>query len=101
DNPERYAEELVEQYLDWGVSHKGLEHVYFVRRFDRVGAVEAGSGLQWLRVLADDAAGYSATLLYLSVILSCCTMGKNSESASCLNTTIQLYHHQGQHDLLG
>ena len=62
DNPERYAEELVEQYLDWGVSHKGLEHVYFVRRFDRAGEVETGSGLQWLRVLADHAAGYSATL---------------------------------------
>lgn len=62
DNPERYAEELVEQYLDWGVSHKGLEHVYFVRRFDRAGELETGSGLQWLRVLVDHAAGYAATL---------------------------------------
>lgn len=62
DNPERYAEELVEQYLDWGASPEGLEHIRFVRRFHGAAEREAGSGLQWLRALADHAAGYTATL---------------------------------------
>ncbi|WP_022871201.1 hypothetical protein [Yaniella halotolerans] len=62
DNPQRYAEELIEQYLDWGVSPSGLDRVHFVRRFDRAGEVETGAGLQWLRMLADHAAGYVTTL---------------------------------------
>ena len=62
DNPKRYAEELIEQYLDWTASPNGLEHVHFVHRFDQAGATETGSGLQWLRMLADHAAGYAATL---------------------------------------
>ena len=62
DHPERYAEELVQQYLDWGVSYEGLEHVRFVRRFHNASATDAGPGLQDLRILADHAAGHAASL---------------------------------------
>lgn len=62
DNPERYAEELVEQYLEWGVSPEGLEHIRFVRRFHQASEREIGSGLQNLRILADHAAEYAVSL---------------------------------------
>lgn len=62
ENPQRYAEELIQQYLDWGVSSHGLEHIRLLKRFDRASVSQAGAGLQWLRSVADHAAGYASTL---------------------------------------
>lgn len=56
--PERYAEELIHQYLDWGLDPAGLEHVRMVRSFNEESEVAVGSGLEWLRTVADHAGGY-------------------------------------------
>lgn len=61
-NVERYAEELIGQYLDWGLNDANLEHVRLVHAFHQQPETEVGAGLQALRLLAEHAAGYAATL---------------------------------------
>ena len=61
-DPERYAEELVEQYLDWGLNPAGLEHLRFIRTFHHASERTAGAGFERLRTLAEHAGGYAATL---------------------------------------
>lgn len=61
-DPEHYAEELIEQYLDWGLDPDGLEHLRFIRSFHRADQRTAGAGFEWLRVVAEHAGGYAATL---------------------------------------
>lgn len=60
--PQRYAEELIQQYLDWGLKPAGLDYVRFVRKFDKDTEVTVGAGLEWLRTVADHAAGYVQTI---------------------------------------
>lgn len=60
-NPERYAEELVEQYLEWGLNPAGLEYLRFIRSFQYASQRSAGAGLEWLRTVAEHAGGYATT----------------------------------------
>lgn len=62
ENPKRYAEELIQQYLDWGLEPSGLEQINLVRQFHAEPEMEIGAGLQDLRVLAEHAAGYAASV---------------------------------------
>lgn len=62
NNPQRYAEEVVQQYLDWGLELQRLEHLRLIRQFQAESERETGAGLQWLRLLADHAADYAKSL---------------------------------------
>ena len=59
---ERYAEELIQQYLDWGLDPAALEHVRFVYQFNADAEVAVGAGLEALRTIADHAGGYASSL---------------------------------------
>ncbi len=59
---ERYAEELIQQYLDWGLDPVNLEHVRFVYQFNSETEVAVGSGLEALRTIAGHAGGYANSL---------------------------------------
>lgn len=61
-NPERYAEELIQQYLDWGLPFDGLGQLRLVQRFHAEPESQAGAKLQWLRAVADHAGEYAASL---------------------------------------
>lgn len=61
-DPERFAEELIQQYLDWGLEPVGLEHVRLVQQFHAESDMVVGRGLEWLRTVADHAAGYITTV---------------------------------------
>lgn len=62
DNPERFAEECIQQYLAWGLAPAGLEHVRLVRRFNGESELSVGAGLEELRTVAEHAAQYLTTL---------------------------------------
>lgn len=59
---ERYAEELIQQYLDWGLDPAALAHVRLVQKFKAETEVAVGSGLEALRIVADHAGGYASSL---------------------------------------
>lgn len=59
---ERYAEELIQQYLDWGLDPANLEHVRLVYQFNLETEVAVGSGLEALRTIAGHAGGYASSL---------------------------------------
>ncbi|GAA4112452.1 hypothetical protein [Enteractinococcus coprophilus] len=61
-DPERYAEELIQQYLDWGLDPVCLEHVRLVQKFNAAPEIAVGSGLEALQTVADHAAGYAGSL---------------------------------------
>lgn len=61
-SPERYAEELIQQYVDWGLDLTALEHLRLMHRFDAEPEVAVGAGLEWLRTVADHAASYVRAL---------------------------------------
>lgn len=61
-NPERYAEELIHQYVDWGLDPTGLEYLRLLHRLNSESEVAVGAGLERLRTIADHAAGYASTL---------------------------------------
>lgn len=60
--PKRYAETLIQQYLDWGLSPSGLEHVRLVRRFAAEPERTVGAGLEWFITATEHAAQYLTTL---------------------------------------
>lgn len=61
-DPQRYAEELIGQYLDWGLAPENLGQLRMVRKFQAESEAQTGAGLQWLRVLADHAGEYAGAL---------------------------------------
>ena len=60
--PELFAEDFIQQYLDWGLTPAGLEHVRLTLQLVSGAEREVGTGLEWLRTVAEHAAGYLATL---------------------------------------
>lgn len=59
---QRYAEELIQQYLDWGLDPAGLEHIRFVRSFHQETEIAVGTGLEWLRTVTEHASGFATSL---------------------------------------
>lgn len=61
-DPERFAEQFIQQYLDWGLEPSGLDHLRLLQRFHCDSDIAVGAGLEWLRTVADHAAGYITTV---------------------------------------
>lgn len=55
---ERVAEDLMDEYRDWGLDPDGVEHMRFVCHFDQDPETTVGTGLQWLRDVTEHANGY-------------------------------------------
>ena len=61
-DPNRFAEEFIHQYLDWGLPPEGICYLRLTSRFEMGSEQTVGPGLEWLRTMAEHAPGYLSTL---------------------------------------
>lgn len=62
DEPKRFAEQFVQQYLDWGLAPQRLDQLRLLCTFDRAAERFVGARLESLRTMADHTGEYLTSL---------------------------------------
>lgn len=62
NEPKRFAESFVDQYLDWGLPPEGIDYLRLTSRFTMGSEQTVGPSLEWLRIVAEHVPGYLSTL---------------------------------------